>query len=245
MTVREALARRMTAEHLLAAQEEALSQRSRPQSPSDPSTERPGRPTTRPSWQHWQPRPARTSIMAGTPPARAWTSNRFPGNGSRTSSPDVSCYGHGPTTSCTLQRKMSYGNYAYSCRVKHSSRTTRVTRPGFAADASPTFAEVTAHLAKSFIKPYQGAVRFKRITGSSGKEAKQQLHNARQGCLDDGIPVDDLSPAEYLYYIYQLSLLPAHNAQFLATLSNNPLASDNYLRILTPMGEADRWASVA
>jgi hypothetical protein len=47
------------------------------------------------------------------------------------------------------------------------------------------------------------------LAGSSGKEVKQQLRNVRQACLDDGIPVDDLSSAEYLYYIYQrLSLFP-------------------------------------
>ena len=50
---------------------------------------------------------------------------------------------------------------------------------------------------------------FKRLTGSSGKEVRQQLHNARQACLDDGIPVDDMSSAEHLYYIYQLSLSPS------------------------------------
>ena len=124
---------------------------------------------------------------------------------------------------------------------------------GFAADASPTFAAVAAHLSKDFIKPYQGAgrwsafFRFRRAPGSSGKEVKQLLHNARQGCLDDGIPLDDLSPAEHLYYIYQLSLSPAQSAQFLATLSSNPLASDDYMRALTPAGElaADRRASVA
>jgi hypothetical protein len=70
---------------------------------------------------------------------------------------------------------------------------------GFAAatDASPTFAEVAAHFSK-FYTPYQGAVRwsaffrFKRTPGSSGKEFKQQLHTARQGCLDEGIPLDTL-----------------------------------------------------
>jgi hypothetical protein len=57
--------------------------------------------------------------------------------------------------------------------------------------------------------------------------------------------VDDLSPAEHLYYIYQLSLSPSQSAQFLATLSSNSLASDDYLRTLTPTGAADRRASVA
>jgi hypothetical protein len=124
---------------------------------------------------------------------------------------------------------------------------------GFAADASPTFAAVAAHLSKDFIKQYhQGAVRwsaffrFRRAPGSSGKEVKQLLHNARQGCLDDGIPLDDLSPAEHLYYIYPLSLSPAQSAQFLATLSSNPLASDDYMLALTQAGEpaADRRALV-
>ena len=121
----------------------------------------------------------------------------------------------------------------------------------FLPDASPTFEEVVAHLAKAFIKPYQGAARwnayfrFKRPAGSSGKGVKQQLHSARQACLDDGIPVDDLSPSESLYYIYQLSLSPSQSAQFLASLSSNPLASDDYLRTLTPTGAADRRASVA
>ncbi len=112
---------------------------------------------------------------------------------------------------------------------------------------------MAAHLSTDFIKPYQGAVRWSaffrvlRAPGSSGKEVKQLLHNALQGCLDDGIPLDDLSPAEHLYYVYQLSLLPAQGAQFLATLSSNPLASDDYRRALTPAGEpaADRRASVA
>ena len=121
----------------------------------------------------------------------------------------------------------------------------------FTPDASPTFEEVAAQLAKAFITPYQGAARwstyfrFKRPAGSSGKEVKQQLHSARQACLDDGIPVDDLSPAEHMYYIYQLSLSPSQSAQFLASLSSNPLASDDYLRTLTPPGAADRRASVA
>ena len=121
----------------------------------------------------------------------------------------------------------------------------------FTPDANPTFEEVAAQLAKAFIKPYQGAARwsayfrFKRTAGSSGKEVKQQLHNARQACLDDGIPVDDLSPAEHLYYIYQLSLSPAQSAQFLASLSSNSLASDDHLRTLAPTGEADRRASAA
>jgi hypothetical protein len=91
---------------------------------------------------------------------------------------------------------------------------------------------------------------FLRALGSSGKEVKQLLHtvhSARQGCLDDGIPLDDLSPAEHLYYIYQLSLSPAQSSQFLATLSSNPLVSDDYMLALTPAGElaADRRASVA
>ena len=120
----------------------------------------------------------------------------------------------------------------------------------FTPDANPTFDEVAASLAKTFIKPYQGAARwnaffrFKRLAGSSGKEVKQQLHNARQACLDDGIPVDDMSSAEHLYYIYQLSLSPSQSAQFLASLSSNPLASDDHLRSLTPTGEADRRGSV-
>ncbi len=73
---------------------------------------------------------------------------------------------------------------------------------------------------KTFIKPYQGAslwsayFRFKRPAGSSDKEVKQQLHSARQACLDDGIPVDDLSPAEHLYYIYQLSLSPSQSSSW-------------------------------
>ena len=122
---------------------------------------------------------------------------------------------------------------------------------GFTADANPTFAEVAAHLSKIYITPYQGAVRwsaffrFKRTSGSSGKEVKQQLQNARQGCLDEGIPLDELSPAEHLYYIYQLSLSPAQSSQFLASLSSNAQASDDYLRTLTPTGPADRLASVA
>jgi hypothetical protein len=118
----------------------------------------------------------------------------------------------------------------------------------FTPDASPTFEEVAAQLAKTFIKQYQGAshrwnayFRFKRLAGSSGKEVKQQLHSARQACLD----VDDLSPAEHLYYIYQLSLSPSQSAQFLATLSSNSLASNDYLRTLTAAGAADRRASVA
>ena len=121
----------------------------------------------------------------------------------------------------------------------------------FTPDANPTFEEVAAQLAKNFIKPYQGAARwsayfrFKRTAGSSGKEVKQQLHNAPQACLDDGIPVDDLSPAEHLYYIYQLSLSPAQSAHFLASLSSNSLASDDHLRTLAPTGEADRRASAA
>ena len=121
----------------------------------------------------------------------------------------------------------------------------------FTPDANPTFDEVAASLAKTFIKPYQGAARwnaffrFKRLAGSSGKEVKQQLHNARQACLDDGIPVDDMSSAEHLYYIYQLSLSPSQSAQFLASLSSNPVASDDHLRSLTPTGEADRRGSVA
>ncbi len=83
---------------------------------------------------------------------------------------------------------------------------------GFAADASPTFAAVAAHLSKDFIKQYQGAVRwsvfflFRRAPGNSGNEVKQLLHNSRQGCLDDSIPLDNLSLVEHLYYIYQLSL---------------------------------------
>ncbi len=69
----------------------------------------------------------------------------------------------------------------------------------FTPDASPTFEEVAAQPAKTFIKPYQGAARwstyfrFKRPAGSSGKDVKQQLHSARQACLDVGIPLDDLN----------------------------------------------------
>ena len=121
----------------------------------------------------------------------------------------------------------------------------------FDPDTNPTFDEVAAQLAKSFIKPYQGAIhwgalfRFKRTAGSSGKEVQQQLHNASQACLNDGIPIDALCWAEHLYYIYQLSLSHAQSAQFLASLSSNPLASDDYLRTLTPTGEADRRMSQA
>lgn len=122
---------------------------------------------------------------------------------------------------------------------------------GFTADTSPTFAAVVAHLSKDFIQPYQGAARwaayyrYKRPAGSSGKEAKQQLQNARQECLDDNIPVDNLSPAEHMFYIYQLSLSSQQSAHFLATLSSNPLASDDYLRSLAPGGEACRRESLA
>ncbi len=121
----------------------------------------------------------------------------------------------------------------------------------FTPDASPTFEEMAAQLAKTFIKPYQGAARwstcfrFKRPAGSSGKEVKQQLHSARQACLNDGIPLHDLSPAEHMYYIYQLSLSPSQSAQFLASLSSHPLASDDYLRTLTQTGAAERRTSVA
>ena len=73
----------------------------------------------------------------------------------------------------------------------------------FPPDASPTFEEVAAQLAQAFIMPCQGAAstyfRFKRPAGSSGKEVKQQLHSARQACLDDCFPVDDLSPPEEMY----------------------------------------------
>ncbi len=79
---------------------------------------------------------------------------------------------------------------------------------------------------------------------SSRKEVKQKLHSTRQACLHDGIQVDDLSPAEHMYYIYQLSLSPSQSAQFLASLSSNQLASDDLLT-LTPTGAADRRASVA
>ena len=54
-----------------------------------------------------------------------------------------------------------------------------------------------------------------------------------------------MSSAEHLYYIYQLSLSPSQSAQFLASLSSNPMASDDHLRSLTPTGEADRRGSVA
>ena len=122
---------------------------------------------------------------------------------------------------------------------------------GFTADTCPTFAAVVAHLSKDFIQPYQGAARwaayyrYKRPSGSSGKEAKQQLQNARQECLDDNIPIDNLSPAEHMFYIYQLSLSSPQSAHFLATLSSNPLASDDYLRSLAPGGDACRRESLA
>jgi len=122
---------------------------------------------------------------------------------------------------------------------------------GFAPDARPTFAAVVAHLSKEFIRPYQGATRwaayfrYKRPAGSSGKEVQQQLHAARQDCLDDNIPVDNLSPAEHLFYVYQLSLSAAQSAQFLASLSSNPRASDDYLRSLAPDDDADRRESLA
>ena len=49
-----------------------------------------------------------------------------------------------------------------------------------------------------------------------------------------------------LLYSHPLwSLSPSQSAQFLATLSSNALASDDYLRTLTPSGAADRRASVA
>ena len=121
---------------------------------------------------------------------------------------------------------------------------------GFAADSRPTFAAVVAQLSKEFIRPYQGATRwaayfrYKRPAGSSGKEVKQQLHAARQDCLDDNIPLDSLSPAEHLFYVYQLSLSAAQSAHFLASLSSNPQASDDYLRSLTPGEETDRRESL-
>jgi hypothetical protein len=96
------------------------------------------------------------------------------------------------------------------------------------------------HLAKSFIKQYQGAIHwsklslFKRTAGSSCKEVQQQLHNARQACLNDCIPIDDRSWVEHLHYLYQLSLSLAQSAHFLASLSSNPLASD-----VTLTGEAE------
>ncbi len=73
---------------------------------------------------------------------------------------------------------------------------------GFATESSPTFAAVAAHLSKDFIKQYQGAVLWSKLfqflltPGSSAKEVKQLLQNTRQGCLDDGIPLDYLSLAE-------------------------------------------------
>ena len=51
--------------------------------------------------------------------------------------------------------------------------------------------------------------------------------------------------AEHLYYIYQLSLSTTQSSQFLASLSSNAQASDDYLRTLTPTGATDRRTSVA
>ncbi len=103
-------------------------------------------------------------------------------------------------------------------------------------------------------------LRFQRPAGSSGKEANLQLHSARQACLDDGIPADDpspaehthppspspddLSPAEHMHHIYPLSLPPSQSAQFLASLSSSPQASDDHL-LQTPPGAADRRAAAA
>lgn len=309
LAVREALARRMTAEHLLAAQdlEETLSQRSRPQSPSDSPSERPPLPTPvlpsgtsemsrliqsfdeqrredrraaeeqrREDRREAEEREERYHRAAEEREARreAYYEAQLAALATKTSA-DKHHGGYTPSKGFTdiepfsgergqdlltwLQLLRSRANLLHTPEedvarelcLKLQGAALQSYNQGFAADASPTFAEVAAHLSKSFIKPYQGAVRwsgfflFKRVTGSSGKEVKQQLHNARQRCLDDGIPVDDLSSAEHLYYIYQLSLLPAQSAQFLATLSSNPLVSDDYLRTLTPMGEADRRASVA
>lgn len=117
-------------------------------------------------------------------------------------------------------------------------------------EANPTFGAVVALLAKEFILPYQGATlwsayyRYKRKAGSSGKEVQRDLLNARQAMLDDGIPVDNLSPDEVKFYIYLLALSSAQSSQFLATLSSNSGASDDYLRSLTPTTEGDRRVSV-
>jgi hypothetical protein len=122
---------------------------------------------------------------------------------------------------------------------------------GFTPEAKPTTADVVAHLAKEFIKSYQGAslfgayYQYERTAGCSGRDVKRDLNKARQAMRDDGIPVDDISPSEVRYYLYQLALSTAQASQFLATLSSNALASDDYLQSLTPPPEGSRRESLA
>ena len=274
-----ALGRRTTAEHLLATREleDTLSRQSRSRSRTPPSPPA-GQPTgDMARWmQYWDERETRRdhaaaerdarremqhaaqlAALRGSPHAGGHPCSFIPNKGFSEITPFSGVRGQDLLP--WLQLFRARANFlqtppdavARELCLKLTGDALQAYSQHFTPDASPTFEEVAAQLAKTFIKPYQGATRwsayfrFKRPAGSSGKEVKQQLHSARQACLDDGIPVDDLSPAEHLYYIYQLSLSPSQSAQFLATLSSNALASDDYLRTLTPSGAADRRASVA
>jgi hypothetical protein len=126
---------------------------------------------------------------------------------------------------------------AQELRLKLTDDALGWYQKGFAADDSLTYQVVVEHLSKEFVKKYQGAYLFaayfqyKRKHGSTGSEVWRALAAARQAMLDDDsdILVDDLSPAEIRFYLYQLSLSAAQAAIFLAALCSHKLASDDFV----------------
>ena len=140
---------------------------------------------------------------------------------------------------------------ARELRLKLADRALKSYNLRFRPETKPTVAEVVAHLSTEFVKKYQGAILFgeyfqyKRKAGSAGRDVQRDLNNAWQAMRDDGIPVDNMSPDEERYYLYQLALTSTQSAQFLASLSSTALASDDYLRSLTPPSEGDRRISLA
>jgi len=141
---------------------------------------------------------------------------------------------------------------ARELRLKLGGRALRLYSLQFPGpETKPTVDEVAAFLSKEFVQKYRAAKLFsdyfqhKRKTGSAGRDVQCDLNTAWQAMRDEGIPVDNMSPEEQRYYLYQLALTSTQSAQFLASLSSNALASDDYLRSLTPPSEGDRRTSLA
>jgi len=140
---------------------------------------------------------------------------------------------------------------ARELRLKLAGRALKLYNLRFLPETKITVAEVVTFLSTEFIKKYQGAILFgeyfqyKRKAGSAGQDVQRDLNNAWQAMRDDGIPVDNMSPDEGRYYLYQLALTSTQSAQFLASLSSTTLASDDYLRSLTPPPAGDRRTSLA
>ncbi len=137
---------------------------------------------------------AQLAALRGSPPAGGYPRSFVPNKGFSETTPFSGVCGQDLLPWLQLFRsranvlKTPADDVARELRLKLTGEALQAYHQHFTPDASPTFEEVAAQLAKAFIKPYQGAARwstyfrYKRPAGSSGKEVKQQLHSARQAC---------------------------------------------------------------